>query len=85
MSGLFTTRELADVLGTVTWRIRRLFEDGTLPEPPRFAGKRAIPGEQIPVIVDALRARHWLPEPIVPAGPAVEVDRDPARSEGIHA
>jgi hypothetical protein len=55
-----TTRELADLLGTETWRIRRLYEDGTLPEPDRFAGRRAIPGKTIPIIVDALRQRGWL-------------------------
>jgi hypothetical protein len=55
-----STREVADFLGTDTWRVRRLFEDGTLPEPGRFAGKRAIPFELIPRIVDELRSRGWL-------------------------
>lgn len=62
MSTLFTTREIADLLGVDTWQVRRLFEDGSLPEPDRFAGKRAIPRETIPVILDALRARGWLPK-----------------------
>ena len=61
MPNLHTTRGLADILGTEEWRVRRVFEDGTLPEPDRFAGKRAIPGEMIPAIVDALRERGWLP------------------------
>jgi len=61
MPNIFTTRELADLLGTETWRVRRLFEDATLPEPARFAGKRAIPRESIPAILDALRIRGWLP------------------------
>lgn len=56
-----STREVAEFLGTDEWRVRRLFESGTLPEPPRFTGKRAIPAEMIPLIVDALRARGWLP------------------------
>jgi hypothetical protein len=56
-----STREVADFLGTQTWRVRRLFEDGTLAEPARFAGKRAIPASLIPAIVDALRERGWLP------------------------
>lgn len=60
MPNFFSTRELADVLGTDTWRVRRLFEDGTIPEPARFAGKRAIPGTLIPDIVDELRRRGWL-------------------------
>jgi hypothetical protein len=59
MPNFFTTRELADILGTDTWRVRRLFEDGTLPEPSRFAGKRAIPRESLPAIVEALRVRGW--------------------------
>ena len=61
MAESFTTREMADLLGTDTWRIRRLYESGDLPEPLRFAGKRAIPREAIPEIVDALRKRGWLP------------------------
>lgn len=56
-----TTREVGELLGVDTWQVRRIFEDGTLPEPERFAGKRAIPGSMIPAIVDALRARGWLP------------------------
>jgi hypothetical protein len=62
MPNVFTTRELADMLGTDTWRIRRLFEDGTLPEPSRFAGKRAIPSQNLPAIIDAMRRRGWLAE-----------------------
>ncbi len=59
--GAFSTREVADLFGTETWRVQRLFETGTLPEPPRFAGKRAIPRDMLPAIVDALRDRNWLP------------------------
>jgi hypothetical protein len=55
-----TTRQVADFLGTDEWRVRRLFEDGTLAEPERFAGKRAISRSLIPGIVDALRNRGWL-------------------------
>lgn len=67
MPELFTTREVADLFGSDTWRVRRLFEDGTLPEPGRFAGKRAIPRQLLPAIVEALKARGWLhtaPEPV---------------------
>ncbi len=60
MPNIYTTREMADLLGTDEWRIRRLFEDGALPEPSRFAGKRAIPRELIPRIVDHLRQRGWI-------------------------
>ncbi len=56
-----TTREVAEFLGVETWRIQRIFEHGDVPEPQRFAGKRAIPRSLLPAIVDALRARGWLP------------------------
>lgn len=64
MDRFFSTRETAEAVGLTAadeWRVRRLFEDGTLPEPGRFAGKRVIPAKIIPQIVDALRARGWLP------------------------
>ena len=61
MTQFYSTREVADLLGTDTWRIRRLFEDGTLPETDRFVGKRVIPPVMVPAIVDALRDRGWLP------------------------
>lgn len=58
---VLTTRQLADFLGVDAWRVRRLFEDGTLADPPRIAGARAIPRDRIPEVVDALRDRGWLP------------------------
>ena len=60
MPDFYSTHDIADFLGALTWRVRRLYEDGTLPEPPRFAGKRAIPRQSIPAIVDALKDRGWL-------------------------
>ncbi len=67
MPDFFSTREVADLFGTQTWRVRRLYEDGTLPEPGRFAGKRAIPRETIPAVLDALRVRGWVEQGEVPA------------------
>ena len=61
MPTIYTTRQVAELLCVDTWRVRRLFEDGTLPETERFAGKRTIPRELIPQIVDELRNRGWLP------------------------
>ena len=55
-----TTKQVAQMLGTDEWRVRRLYETGRLPEPERFAGRRAIPRDQIPAIVEALRERGWL-------------------------
>jgi len=60
MPRLFTTRDVAEILGIETWRVRRIFEDGTVPEPGWFGGRRAIPGSLIPIIIDALRRRNWL-------------------------
>jgi hypothetical protein len=70
MSQILSTREVADLLGVETWRVRRLFQDRTLPEPGRFAGKRAIPRTQLVAIIDALRARGWL----LPEGGVSHVD-----------
>jgi hypothetical protein len=61
MPTVLTTREAGELLGVKTWRVRRLFEDEILPEPGRFGGKRAIPREMLPLIIDALRAKGWLP------------------------
>jgi hypothetical protein len=61
MTKLYSTHDVADFLGLETWRVRRLFEDGTLPEPGRFTGKRVIQADLVPTIVDSLRRRGWLP------------------------
>lgn len=67
----YTTREIGELLGVAEWRVRRLYESGRLPEPDRFGGKRAIPRESIPAIVDALRERKWMPSaPDAPSQPA---------------
>ena len=62
MATHLSTGDMAELLGTQTWRIRRLFEAGDIPDPPRIGLARAIPRESIPAIVDALRARGWLPD-----------------------
>lgn len=74
MTTHFSTREVAELLGTETWRVRRLFEAGDLPDPPRIGLARAIPREQIPAIVEALRARGWWPEATVAATQTMEGD-----------
>ena len=63
MPSILTTREVAELLGSDEWRVRRVFEDKQLSEPERFAGKRVIPRERIPEVLDGLRARGWLPMP----------------------
>ena len=62
MANFYSTADIAKTLGVETWRVRRLFEAQAIPEPGRFAGKRAIPDVMVPVIVDALRDRGWLPQ-----------------------
>ncbi len=57
----FTVGEVADFLRVQSWQVQRLFERGTLPEPPRFGGRRMISKEMIPQIVSALQARGWYP------------------------
>ena len=62
MATHLSTGDVSELLGVDTWRVRRLYEDGDLPDPPRIGLARAIPRESIPFIVDALRARGWLPK-----------------------
>lgn len=57
---IFTCRQVAEILEIAEWKIRRLFEDGDLPEPERFGGKRVITPAGIPAIIDALRRRGWI-------------------------
>ena len=57
---MYTTRQIADLLGVDLWRVQRIFEDGTMDEPPRFAGRRVIGRELIPDVVEALRDRGWI-------------------------
>lgn len=61
MPSIYSTQQIADLLDVDVWRVQRIFEAGDVPEPDRFAGKRAIPSQLVPAIVDALRARNWLP------------------------
>ena len=62
-SPVTTTGAIADALGVQSWRVARLFELGILPEPARLSGRRIIPKEMVPYVVDALRNRGWLPMP----------------------
>lgn len=67
---IYTTRQIAELLGSEEWRIRRLFEDGTLPPVEKFGNKRVITETMIPAIQEALLQRGWQ-EPITqPAGGA---------------
>lgn len=57
-----STTDMASAYGVDEWRVRRLYEEGDLPEPPRFAGRRAISICDVGIVADALKARGWLPE-----------------------
>ena len=57
---LMTTTNVADVLGVEPWRVIRVFEEGLVPEPPKFARRRVITPELVPKIVTALRSKGWL-------------------------
>lgn len=61
MGAQLTTGEVAELLGVEVWRIRRLYESGTLPEPARAGAYRLIPKADLPRVIDALRHRGWLP------------------------
>ena len=62
MGRYLSTTEVADIFEQPAWRIRRLYEDGILPEPGRLGICRAIPASSLPDIASALRSRGWLPE-----------------------
>ncbi len=72
MAKFYSTQDITDLFCQPQWHIQRLFEDGNLPEPTRFAGKRMIPSSQLPAIVDALRHRGWL-SPASDLAPTVPV------------
>ncbi len=69
MDHLLSTADAAELLGLEEWQPRRLFEDGTIPEPPRFAGKRIISKALFNRIRQAAINRGWLKEK--PIGPPV--------------
>ena len=62
MAEVFSTADVAKLLTVQSWQVRRLFEDGTLPEPGRIGNQRAIPRDMISRIAVALRDRGFLRE-----------------------
>jgi hypothetical protein len=62
MGELYSTSQVAQMLGIEEWKVRRLFEDHTLPEPPRISGRRLISQRYIQTIRRACQARRWLEE-----------------------
>jgi excisionase family DNA binding protein len=47
--------EAARRLGVDTWELRRLYEKGQLPDPPRIGRHRLIRGSELPRLRDLLR------------------------------
>lgn len=61
MERIYSTADVAEQLGVERWQVVRLFEDRTLPEPPRHVGRRIINAALLKKIVVALERRGWLP------------------------
>ncbi len=60
MSDFLSTSDVARLFQPLEeWRVRRLFEAGDLPEPPRMGGRRIIERSQLPLIIEALSRRNW--------------------------
>jgi DNA-binding transcriptional MerR regulator len=57
-----TIGAVAQRVGCRPWQIRRLFERGLLPEPPRVGAYRVVPVADLPKIIDALREAGYLPK-----------------------
>ena len=66
MSDFLTTADVGEILAQPDWRIRRAVD--SLENIPRFGGRRAIPRDRLPEIIDVLRLRGWIqkPEPAIP-------------------
>jgi len=61
MQTVFSTSDIAALLGCKPWQVRRVFENGAIDSVPRIGRHRAIPASLLPAIIDALRDRDWLP------------------------
>jgi hypothetical protein len=81
MSTYFSLGEATDNISSTVgcrlapWQISRVFELRLLPEPPRICGKRAIPAEMIPQIIELLRARGTIP-PAAETPPRKQASRE---------
>ena len=61
MVTFLSTRQVAELVGVPTWRIRRLYESGILADPQRVGLTRLIPSDHVPSIRETLREHGWLP------------------------
>jgi hypothetical protein len=68
MPPVLTIGAVARHFGCQSWQVRRLFESGKLPEPPRVGAYRVISPEDLPRVEAALRAVGYLPREVSHAG-----------------
>ena len=61
-TGYVTLGDVARHFGVRDWQIRRLFERGLLPDPPRMGIWRVIAADDLPAVGEALRAAGYLKE-----------------------
>jgi hypothetical protein len=59
MPQFLSTADVAAMYRVPDWKIRRLFEDGNVAEPPQISGRRIIDQSTLPQIVKALCDRGW--------------------------
>jgi hypothetical protein len=57
-----TIGAVAKANGVAPWQVRRLFERGILPEPPRMGCYRVLLPEDLPRVREALRQAGYLPK-----------------------
>jgi len=57
---VMTLGDVARELGIQLWQVRRLYERGLLPEPPRVAGARVVRREELAKIEAALKEAGYL-------------------------
>ena len=60
MSQGHTTTAIARRFRLPVWMVRRIFERGLLPDPPRIGGYRVIADSDIPAVEAALRQAGYL-------------------------
>ena len=58
----YSLGEVAKRFGCQLWQVRRLFERGILPEPPRVGQYRVIPEGDLSRVEEALRSVGYLRE-----------------------
>jgi hypothetical protein len=56
-----TVGAIARRLGCAPWQVRRLFERGLLPQPPRVGAYRVVAAADLGRVAEALRQAGYLP------------------------